>query len=157
MSCLEVVVRTDGVPAGLRALPADSMGHQETQPEVLLLQRNHGQVRSASVWAPCWHPGAGQGSEHPWVLWEQKPLVPFWGWGHIHGTAVVWMPPLPPHVSPWLWMSWERPLWGSQDPKGWRTQHHVGLGWVLGTRGPPSSALPSQVAQRRGPFPERPV
>lgn len=35
---LEVAVRTAGVPAGLRALPADGMGCPEAQPEVLLLQ-----------------------------------------------------------------------------------------------------------------------
>lgn len=81
MSCLEVVVRTDGVPAGLHALPADGVGCPEAQPEVLLLQRKRSQVSSASVWAPCWHPGAGQGPEHPWVLWEKKPPVPFWGQG----------------------------------------------------------------------------
>lgn len=154
MNCPEVVVRMDGVPAGLRALPADGVGHPEAHPEVLLLQRNRGQVSSASMWAPCWHPGAGQGSEHPWVLWEQKPLVPFWGQG-TH--PVVWMPPLPPHVSPWLWLSWERPLWGFPKPKGMEDTPPHGS-WVgAGDPRTPSSALPSQVAQRRGPFPERPV
>lgn len=58
--------------------------------------------------------------------------------------ALLWSGchPFHPHVSPWLWMSWERALWGSQDPKGRRTRHHMGLGWVLGTRGPPALPFP---------------
>lgn len=146
MSCLEVVVRTDGVPAGLHTLPADGVGCPEAQPEVLLLQRKRSQVSSASVWAPCWHPGARQGPEHPWVLWEEMPPVHSGVRGHIHGTVVVWMPPLPPPRVPLVVDELGKTPMGFPRPKG--TEDTTPHGSWVGAGDPrtPSSALPSQVA-----------
>lgn len=84
------------------------------------------------MWVPRWHQGAGQGPEHPWVLWEQKPLVPFWGQGtHPWHQATPWWsgchPPHPLGPSESLLMH--------KDPSGVaKTQRDRGhdTTWVLG-------------------------